>query len=610
MQDKFAVLKRYYGYDTFRPGQEKIIDSILAGRDIMAVMPTGSGKSICYQIPAVLLPGITLVISPLISLMLDQVSALNSNGIRAAYLNSTLTPRQMSLALQRAGEGTYKIIYVAPERLSTDSFRRFAENADISLVAVDEAHCVSQWGHDFRRSYTEIKGFVASLGRRPVVAAFTATATEKVKDDVKSLLGLSEPFEITTGFDRPNLYFGVQTAEDRTGYIKSYLATHPDSSGIIYAMTRKAVEQLYKALAKDFPVTMYHAGLPDEQRSANQDDFIKDRKPVMIATNAFGMGIDKPDVGFIIHYNMPLSMEAYYQEAGRAGRDGAEAECVLLFARQDIQMARFLIENGSDEDADFADAAAAKKLRYEKLKHMIDYCETAECLRAFILRYFGETPGFDFCGKCSSCNGEHVTVDVTDEIKLIHAAITETRERYGMAFLTDYLHGDDNPRILSTGLDMNATFAVLSARPRNFVRDMLERMVSAGLLLRSEGEYPIISIAPALDRMVESGNTFTMRFKAESKDGGKKRPQKPLPRQDSEQITDIGLFEELRAWRRDMASKRGVPAYTVCTDSVLRRIVAYKPRTMSQLDLINGVGDAFLNRYGSQVLGIIAKHDK
>lgn len=600
-----STLKKYYGYDSFRNGQKDIIDSILQGKDIMAVMPTGAGKSICYQIPAILLPGITLVISPLISLMLDQVTSLNSNGIRAAYLNSTLTPRQMSLAIQRACEGTYKIIYVAPERLETESFKSFVASADISLVAVDEAHCVSQWGHDFRRSYTEIKSFVEGLSKRPMVAAFTATATELVKSDVKALLGLKEPFEITTGFDRPNLYFGVNTDGDRTNFVRAYLDKNPERSGIIYAMTRKTVEKLYYELRNGgYPVTMYHAGLSDEIRNANQEDFIRDKCPVMIATNAFGMGIDKPDVGFIIHYNMPMSMEAYYQEAGRAGRDGGEAECILLYAKQDIQIARFLIENGSGEDE--APDPNAKKLRYEKLRHMIDYCETTGCLRSYILRYFGEKAGFKFCGKCSSCNDEHITLDVTNEIRAVYSAVIATHERYGAAFITDYLQGEENPRIVNGDFDAIPGFGAMSNRPRIYIRDLLDRLVSAGLLLRSDDQYPILAVSPMLEQMIADRNTFKMRFKADALEPKKKKTlSKTYSRNYSESETDGKLFDTLRAWRRETASKRSLPAYTICTDQTLRNICAVKPKTIGELAYINGIGEAFTARYGEQVLKII-----
>ncbi len=610
MQDKFTILKKYYGYDSFRPGQEKIIDNIIAGRDIMAVMPTGAGKSICYQIPAILLPGITIVISPLISLMLDQVTSLNSNGIRAAYLNSTLTPRQMSIALQRASLGAYKIIYVAPERLETDSFRNFAANADISLVAVDEAHCVSQWGHDFRPSYTAISGFLNSLPMRPVAAAFTATATELVKTDIKSLLGLKNPFEVTTGFDRPNLYFGVQTESDPIGFVKRYLDEHSERSGIIYAMTRKTVEQVYYELLRSgYNVTMYHAGLDDATRNQNQEDFIRDRKPVMIATNAFGMGIDKPDVGFIIHYNMPLSMEAYYQEAGRAGRDGSESECILLFSKKDIMVAKFLIENSADESGtDSADTVAAKNARYGKLSKMIEYCETTDCLRSYILRYFGETPSFDFCGKCSSCNDEHVTLDVTFEIRCVYNAVTSTNERFGVAFITDFLHGDDNARISGGYADLPA-YASLSDKPRSFIRDLIERLISSGLLARSEGQYPILSVSTAFDELIASRREFKMRFKSEKLEKKKsgRAQSKTKNRADPGAQVDSELFEKLRAWRREAAAKRSIPAYAICTDLTLRNISAEKPKTPRQLSAISGVGEVFMARYGEKVLEIISE---
>lgn len=609
MQDKLTILKKYYGYDTFRPGQELIIDHILSGRDIMAVMPTGAGKSICYQLPAILMPGITIVISPLISLMIDQVSALNSNGIRAAYLNSTLSMRQMSLALERAAAGAYKIIYVAPERLETEGFKRFAAMSDISLVAVDEAHCVSQWGHDFRRSYTEIDSFVSSLPKRPVIAAFTATATEQVKNDIKQLLGLISPFEITTGFDRPNLYFGVQTPEDRVEFVKSYLDKNPGRSGIIYAMTRKTVETLWNALAKDgYQVTMYHAGLDDSERNMNQDDFIKDRKPIMIATNAFGMGIDKPDVGFILHYNMPLSMEAYYQEAGRAGRDGEAAECILLYAKRDIQIAKFLIENGSEDDST-EDAAQAKKLRYDKLRHMIDYCETTDCLRKFILQYFGERDMPDFCGKCSSCSDEHIMLDVTSDIRCVYNAVVSTHERFGAAFITDFLHGDDNARISGTFAEL-PSYASLAAKPRSFVRELIDRLIAAGLLYRSEGQYPILSVSSEFELLIESRREFKMRFKADQLTTKQKRPNSKVDRKsrvENDPMVDGELYERFRAWRREAAAKRGLPAYTICTDLTLKNICAIRPKDRRELGDISGVGEAFLNRYGDQILSMLSE---
>lgn len=607
MSNKTAVLKKFYGYDSFRPGQEEIIDAILGGRDVLAVMPTGAGKSICYQIPAVLSEGITLVISPLISLMKDQVGALNQNGIPAAYLNSSLTPRQYSLAIERAKAGAYKIIYVAPERLMTDGFMSFAKSVKISIMAVDEAHCVSQWGHDFRRSYTEIKSFVDFLPQRPTVAAFTATATDQVKQDIQSLLALSSPYEITTGFDRPNLYFGVIRDVNRVDFIVDYVAKNPGKSGIIYAMTRKNVEQVFTKLSDaGVQATMYHAGLEDAQRNANQDAFIRDIKPVMVATNAFGMGIDKPDVGFIIHYNMPLSMEAYYQEAGRAGRDGSEAECLLLYSAADIRTAKMLIENSGDDELDAAELEKAKKLRYIKLEKMISYCESTYCLRSYILKYFGEKPDFRDCGKCSSCRGNFETRDITNIVRAIYNAIYATGERFGASFITDFLRGEDSERMTGGGYNMRPGFAALADTPRSMVRDIITRLENSGMLLRSEGDYPILALSPAFDRFMHEKRQVTMRFRREAVKPPKRK--KEIANYSEPVLEgDMKLYEQLRAYRREMSDRRGIPAYCICTDSTLRMLVGAKPADREELSNIHGVGDAFITRYGDAVIEIISQ---
>lgn len=610
MIDKYAILKKYYGYTSFREGQEPIIDNILNGRDVLAVMPTGAGKSICYQIPAMLMNGITLVISPLISLMKDQVSALNQNGIRAAYLNSSLTPRQYGLALANVRAGVYKIIYVAPERLMTDGFLELVRDMDISLVAVDEAHCVSQWGHDFRPSYTDIADFVESFAHRPVVAAFTATATEQVKEDIRELLKLKSPWEITTGFDRPNLYFGVTDTSAKLEYIRSYLTENPDKSGIIYAMTRKNVEKVYTYLDElGYPVTYYHAGLGDNERAHNQDAFISDAKPIIVATNAFGMGIDKPDVQFIIHFNIPLSMEAYYQEAGRAGRDGSEADCILLYSDADIHTAKFLIENSvPEEEIDADELEELKKKRYDKLEEMIAYCRTTDCLRAYILKYFGQRTLSEQCGKCTSCREDFEVYDATDIVRAVRLAVDVTGERYGAAFIADYLHGIDDGRMSAAGFTYERGFGMLERVSTTVIRDVISRMVESGMLSRSAGQYPTLSITPELERFIASGKRLTIKKRRAnvSKNCSGKKQNFAM----RDERIDTELYERLRKFRREMAERKGVPAYVIFTDMTLRNLAVARPKNMFELMNVHGIGMDKAEKYGTAIINIVKGYGK
>jgi ATP-dependent DNA helicase RecQ len=460
-----TILKQYFGYDIFRPGQEELINDILAGKDVLGVMPTGAGKSLCFQVPALIMEGLTLIVSPLISLMKDQVNALNQSGAAAAYINSSLNEKQIHKALQNACNNLYKLIYVAPERLESYDFLDFARSANISMLTIDEAHCISQWGHDFRPSYSKIPEFIAKLQNRPVISAFTATATPHVRDDVINLLQLKEPTVLGTGFDRPNLYFEVKKPKDKFSELITFLQDKKEQSGIIYCSTRAAVEEVCDGLKqKGYNASRYHAGLSDLERHDNQDDFIYDRVQIMVATNAFGMGIDKSNVAFVLHYNMPKDMESYYQEAGRAGRDGSPADCVLLYSGQDVRTSLWLIENAREyERFDKPEGEISREQILERdrarLREMTFYCSTYDCLRGYILKYFGETPP-PYCGRCENCNTNFEATDVTVDAQKILSCVVRMRERYGVNLIIDTLRGSKNERILRLGLDRLSTYGI------------------------------------------------------------------------------------------------------------------------------------------------------
>ena len=515
------TLKTYFGYDTFREGQEKIVEAILTNRDVLAIMPTGAGKSICYQIPALILPGITLVISPLISLMQDQVKALNDAGIHAAFINSSLTENQISKALYLAASGRYKIIYVAPERLENYEFLEFARNVEISMVTVDEAHCISQWGQDFRPSYLKIVEFIKNLPKRPIVSAFTATATEEVKNDILCTLSLADPEVVITGFDRKNLYYSVENIRRKDEFIMEYIEKHPTESGIIYCATRKNVDNLFELLFKrGVPVTRYHAGLTNEARKKNQDDFIYDRTPVIIATNAFGMGIDKSNVRYVIHYNMPQSMENYYQEAGRAGRDGENSQCILLFSLQDVMIDRMLLDNKDFSDVDEEDEYLIRQRDIRRLQTMEGYCKTTGCLRNYILEYFGEKTSGP-CDNCGNCHREYHEVDMTAEAKWVVNCVAETRGRYGLTIVLGTLMGAKRARLRELRTDQYKSYGALSGHSEAELRTLISQMTEMGYLYQTQEKYSVLKLGNITP--LKDANTRVIMRTYEEKEPDKKK---------------------------------------------------------------------------------------
>jgi ATP-dependent DNA helicase RecQ len=623
--DASQVLKQYFGYDSFRKGQSDIIEAILQGQDALAIMPTGAGKSVCYQVPAMLLSGITIVISPLISLMQDQVKSLNEAGINAAYINSTLSEQQMYKALDYAAQGKYKIIYVAPERLETMSFMTFAQKADISMVTIDEAHCISQWGQDFRPSYLKIVDFIDSLPERPVVSAFTATATSEVKTDIECILKLKSPKLVVTGFDRKNLYYSVEhlSGKKKDAYIAAYIKEHMDESGIIYCATRKNVDKLYDEFSSlGISVTKYHAGLDNETRKQNQDDFIYDRVQVVIATNAFGMGIDKSNVRYVIHYNMPQSMENYYQEAGRAGRDGGESQCILLFSAQDVIIDKFLLDSKEFEGVEDEDRSVIRERDLHRLHTMEMYCKTTECLRNYILSYFGEKTG-EPCGNCGNCNNEYEQIDMTADAKWVINCLAETHGRFGLSIVLGTLLGAKRARLKEVGALNYKSYGKLSNRKEAELRLLIDQMINAGYVIQTDGEYSVLrmgDISPLRDEnthvyIKKAKKTYASELlKGGGQTGGEavsgnasagtagSKPASRTRKKSTDSLTAAGyeLFERLRALRLVIAREEGVPPYIIFNDKTLIDMCEKLPVDADTMLSVSGVGQNKLMKYGSR----------
>ncbi len=590
------VLQQYFGYTSFRPGQDAVIRSLLAGRDSLAIMPTGAGKSLCFQIPALLMDGVTVVISPLLSLMKDQVDALAAQHVAATYINSLCTFAELQERFRLLRQGRVKLVYVSPERLQNEFFTNFMRTVPVAMVVVDEAHCVSQWGHDFRPGYRLIKDWIASLPVRPVVGAFTATATEHVKNDMLTLLGLGRPEIFIGGFDRPNLYFRVVQTPHKTDFVLSYLAAHKEDSGIIYAATRKETDKVYTALMKaGVKAGRYHAGLTDEERQRAQENFTYDRVQVMVATNAFGMGIDKSNVRFVIHYRMPKNMESYYQEAGRAGRDGAPGECILLFSRGDIMVQRFLIEVSVQDPV-----LQANELKL--MNRMVAYCENKGCLRRNILSYFGETPAWSRCDTCGNCDAETIEEDITQEIRLICMCVDELKGRFGQTLVGNILKGSRTAKVRQYGFERNAAFGMLGDYSAAAVGTLLREAVTAGYLEQSAGKYPVLSLTAAGRTMLggTGGRTVTRTRTVGTELPVVQPRQKTAPKEYDERLRPV--FTKLQKLRYQMAQKDHIPPFVIFSDVTLWEMAAHMPATLDEMRAVKGVGEFKLHKYGPAFL--------